>query len=96
MKNIKVNIVNEKGKKTSTTININIALFYYKYCVPAADKEYIKGYQDDYQYAAAVAFRNKSIQDFVNRLIDEVSIHSLGVSQELIEVRLLNAIKFSD
>lgn len=101
MKNIKVNITNPYGKKTSTTININIALFYYKYCVPQSDKDYIKDYELDYQHDAAIAFRNKCLQDFVNRLIEEVTSfngsHQMkGVDQQFIEVRLLNAIKYSD
>lgn len=96
MKNVKVNIINMKGKKTSTTINVNIATFYYKYCVPQADKAYIKDYEGIHQHDAAIAFRNKSVQDFVNRLIEEVSSYSKGVDQEFIEIRLLNAIKFSD
>lgn len=97
MKNVKVNIINRKGKKTSTTINVSIATFYYKYCVPQADKDYIKDINDCMQqHDAAIAFRNKSVQDFVNRLIEEVSSYAKGVDQEFIEIRLLNAIKFSD
>lgn len=102
MKNIKVNIINPYGKKTSTTINVNIAIFYYKFCVPQSDKDYIKDIEDCIQQSnAAIALRNKSLQDFVNRLIEEVTsfndtYHMKGVDQQFIEVRLLNAIKYSD
>lgn len=102
MKNIKVNIVNPYGKKTSTTINVNIALFYYKFCVPQSEKDYIKDIDDCIEQSnAAVAQRNKSLQDFVNRLIDEVTTHRdsyqmKGVDQQFIEVSLLNAIKYSN
>lgn len=100
MKNIKVNIINHQGKKTSTTINVNIAVYYYRYCVPQADKEYIKDYDLEYQHDAAIAHRNKSLQDFVNQLIEKVRTSSglyksEGVDQQYIEVSLLNEIKFS-
>lgn len=102
MKNIKVNIINPYGKKTSTTINVNIAIFYYKFCVPQFEKDFIKDIDDCMEQSnAAVALRNKSLQDFVNRLIDEVTTHRdtfqmKGVDQQMIEMRLLNAIKNSD
>lgn len=102
MKNIKVNIINPYGKKTSTTINVNISIFYYKHCVPQADKEHIREIEDCMeQSSAAIALRNKFIQDFVNRLIDEVTGFSngfqmKGIDQQFIEMRLLNAIKYSD
>lgn len=100
MKNIKVNIINVSGKKTSTTINVNIAVYYYKYCIPQSDKDFIKDFDPIDQYAAAVAHRNKSIQDYVNQLIDKVTTtknvyHAKGVDQQYIEVSLLNEIKFS-
>lgn len=101
MKNIKVNIINHQGKKTSTTINVNIAVYYYRYCVPQADKDFIKEIDNSHeQYQAAVAHRNKSIQDFVNRLIEKVITSkelykSKGVDQQYIETSLLNEIKFS-
>lgn len=102
MKNIKVNIINPNGKKTSTTINVNIALFYYKFCVPQSDKDFIKDIEDVIEQSnAAIAFRNKSVQDFVNRLIEEVTNHGhayqmKGVDQQFIEMRLLNMIKYSE
>ncbi len=102
MKNIKVNIINPYGKKTSTTINVNIAIIYYRYCVPQSQKDFLNDIDDTIeQINAAIALRNKTIQDFVNRLIDEVTGHSdhyqmKGVDQQLIEMRLLNAIKYSD
>lgn len=99
MKNIKVNIINHSGKKTSTTINVNIALYYYKYCVPQSEKDFIREYDVSEQYAAAVTHRNKCIQDYTNRLIEEGSTvrkHVIGVDQQYIETRLLNEIKYSD
>lgn len=102
MKNIKVNITNPFGKKTSTTINVNIATFYYKFCVPQSEKDFIKEIDDVIeQINAAIAFRNKCLQDFVNRLIDEVTTYKddfqmEGVDQQMIEIRLLNAIKYSN
>lgn len=102
MKNIKVNITNPKGKKTSTTINVNIAIIYYRYCVPQSQKDFLKDIEGTIeQINAAINLRNKSIQDFVNKLIDEITTNSdsyqmKGVDQQFIEMRLLNAIKYSD
>jgi len=99
MKNIKVNIVNRVGKRTSTTINQNIAVFYYKYCILQADKDYIKDFDTCHQHDAANAFRNKCIQDFVNNLNVEIlnSDNShLGLDQQFIESRLLHEIKYSN
>ena len=99
MKNIKVNIINYKGKKTSTTINVNISLYYYRYCVPQSEKDFIKDYPIHEQHSAAIAHRNKCIQDYTNRLIEERSTvrnHVIGVDQQYIETRLLNEIKYSN
>lgn len=102
MKNIKVNIVNPYGKKTSTTINANIAVCYYRFCVEQASKEYIRTIEDAMaQSKEAVSLRNKCIQDYVNKLIEEVTAEGnpfqmKGVDQQMIEMRLLNAIKYSN
>lgn len=89
MKNIKVNIINIQGKKTSTTINMNICSFYYQFCVSDAEK--------DISVDEFVALRKKSIQDFVNQLIDEVisTTGMKGVNQSQIEIKLLNKIRNS-
>lgn len=101
MKNIKVNIITIEGKKSSTTININIASYYYLFCVPQSEKEYIKRMPDViHQVAAEMAHRRKCVQEYVNRLIEEVTSFNdsgqLGVDQAFIEMRMLNAIKYSD
>lgn len=103
MKNIKVNINNYNGKRSSTTINANIATYYYKFCVPALDKEYIKTYDLKYRNNVAIAHRNKVIQDFVNKLIndvrsgetDHIGIDNIGIDKDFIELMLLNEIAFS-
>ena len=100
MKNIKVNIVNRVGKRTSTTINQNIAVFYYAYVVPDTDKVFISFINDPMEQSkAAINFRNKCIQDFVNNLNVEIlnSDNShLGLDQQFIESRLLHEIKYSN
>lgn len=97
MKNVKVNIVNIQGKKTSTTININICSFYFQFCVPQAEKDAIDDENIIRRVTAFNTLRNKSIQDFVNELIDEVTSTTsmLGVDQSQIEIKLLNKIRNS-
>lgn len=96
MKNVKVNIVNIQGKKTSTTININICSFYYQFCVAQAEKDAINNENVIERVEAFISLRNKSIQDFVNQLIDEViNMGMKGVDQSQIEIKLLNKIRNS-
>lgn len=91
MKNIKVNLINETGKRSSTTINFSICQSYYTVvAAPVSNDDDVDCHVRVDNYLRSIAIY---AQSYVNKLCAEaIDDGSMGVSKSFIERCMLDEV----